>query len=76
MAEVDISAVFALLGNMSQGINRLETQGRDHAQKLTELRQTITEYHAAVLGHGILISELDERIRRLERLAGILPAQQ
>jgi hypothetical protein len=27
----------------------------------------VTNYHATVLGHGILISELDERVRRIER---------
>ena len=31
------------------------------------LRQAVTGYHASVMGHGILISELDERVRRIER---------
>jgi hypothetical protein len=30
------------------------------------LRQTSTEYHASVLGHGILISELQRRVLRIE----------
>ena len=31
------------------------------------LRQAVTGYHASVMGHGILISELDDRVRRIER---------
>ncbi len=30
------------------------------------LRQTVTEYHSSVIGHGILISERDARLRRVE----------
>ena len=30
------------------------------------LRQTVTQYHSSVLGHGILISDLEERVRRIE----------
>ena len=33
---------------------------------LAELRQTITHYHSSVVGHGILISDLEARIRRVE----------
>jgi hypothetical protein len=28
---------------------------------IASLRQTLTDYHASVLGHGILISELERR---------------
>jgi hypothetical protein len=27
----------------------------------------LTHYHASVLGHGIMLSELEERVRRIER---------
>ncbi len=36
----------------------------EHGQ--TSLRQAVTEYHSSVMGHGILISELDRRVRRIE----------
>jgi hypothetical protein len=29
-------------------------------------RQTLTQYHASVMGHGILFSELEHRVRRIE----------
>jgi len=38
------------------------------------LRQTLIEYHASVLGHGILISELDARLRRVEQHLNLPPA--
>jgi outer membrane murein-binding lipoprotein Lpp len=38
-----------------------------------DVRQTITEYHSAVIGHGILISDLEARLRRVERQLGIDP---
>jgi hypothetical protein len=27
----------------------------------------VIEYHSAVVGHGLIISELEERVRRLEQ---------
>ena len=39
----------------------------DLATSLASLREAMTNYHSTVLGHGILISELDERVRRIER---------
>ena len=30
------------------------------------LRQAVTQYHSSVLGHGILIGELEARVRRVE----------
>jgi hypothetical protein len=35
--------------------------------ELASLRRTVNEYHASVLGQGILVSALDERLRRIER---------
>ena len=39
----------------------------DLAAGLASLREAVTHYHSSVLGHGMLISELDERVRRIER---------
>lgn len=40
---------------------------------LASLNQTVTEYHAAVLGHGVSITDLDERLRRVEQHLGLPP---
>jgi hypothetical protein len=34
---------------------------------LADLRGTLPHYHSSVLGHGILYSEIEERVRGLER---------
>jgi ABC-type transporter Mla subunit MlaD len=46
----------------------------DLAAGLASLRDAVTHYHSSVLGHGILISELDERVRRIERHLKLEPA--
>lgn len=56
---------------------KLDDQGRktdDLAGQVSNLRQAVTEYHASVLGHGILISHLDERVRRIEKHLNLPPA--
>ena len=40
---------------------------------LASLRDAVTHYHSSVLGHGLLISELDERVRRIERHLKLAP---
>ena len=46
----------------------------DLAAGLASLRDAVTHYHSSVLGHGMLISELDERVRRIERHLKLQPA--
>ncbi len=56
---------------------RVDDQGRKLDRlsgDVATLRQTVIEYHASVLGHGILISELDARLRRVEQHLNLPPA--
>jgi len=46
----------------------------DLAHGQSSLRQAVTEYHSSVTGHGILISELDRRVRRIEDHLHLPPA--
>jgi hypothetical protein len=52
----------------------LERKVDDLGSQVTGLRQTVIEYHASVLGHGILISELGQRLRRVEQHLNLPPA--
>ena len=36
-------------------------------REAASLRQAITDYHGSVLGHGVLLTELEERLARVER---------
>ncbi|RBP07376.1 hypothetical protein DFR50_12721 [Roseiarcus fermentans] len=40
---------------------------KDTREQIVGLRRAVVEYHSAVVGHGIIISELEERVRRLEQ---------
>ena len=39
---------------------------RETREQIVGLRRAVVEYHSAVVGHGLIISELEERVRRLE----------
>ena len=36
-------------------------------ERIESLRQTVVQYHSLVVGHGFLISDLEGRVRRVER---------
>lgn len=44
------------------------------SKRISQVLQTVAEYHASVLGHGVLISELEERVRRIEEHLQLPPA--
>jgi hypothetical protein len=36
-------------------------------EQISGLRREVFEYHSSVVGHGVLISELDARVHRVEK---------
>jgi hypothetical protein len=52
---------------------KMELANKADKSDIADLRHALTTYHSAVLGHGILISEIEERVRRIERHVGISP---
>ena len=78
---VDLGAVYELLSEVAQTVRmhsqefdrvngRLDGMDRrldDLAAAVADLRSAVTEYHATVVGHGVLYSELEQRVRRIER---------
>jgi len=70
----DIAAVYQLLTQIAQTVTGHDRKLDDLAAGLVSLREAVTNYHAPVLGHGILIGELDERVRRIERHLNLEPA--
>jgi chromosome segregation ATPase len=40
---------------------------KETLEQIVGLRRAVIEYHSAVVGHGLIISELEERVRRLEQ---------
>ena len=40
---------------------------KELGEQIVGLRRAVIEYHTSVIGHGILISELEARVRRMEQ---------
>lgn len=40
---------------------------KDLGEQIVGLRRAVIEYHTSVIGHGVLISELEARVRRVEQ---------
>jgi chromosome segregation ATPase len=51
-----------------------EAEHKATREQIAGLRRAVVEYHSAVLGHGMLISDLEARVRRLEQKVGISDA--
>lgn len=45
----------------------LLTMQKDTRDQIVGLSRAMVEYHSAVLGHGLIISESEERVRPLEQ---------
>jgi len=62
----DVAAVYQLLSQVARTVGE-HTRKLDRLEDgMATLRETLTQYHSSVIGHGILISELDHRLRRVE----------
>ena len=40
---------------------------KELGEQIVGLRRAVIEYHTSVIGHGILISDLEARVRRVEQ---------
>jgi len=70
-----------ILGDHTRVLNDHTMVLHDHSRQLTDLahgqvtlRQTLTEYHSSVIGHGILYSQIEDRVRRIEQHLNLSPA--
>lgn len=46
---------------------KLTDTRKELGEQIVGLRRAVVEYHSAVVGHGILISDLEARLRRVEQ---------
>ena len=44
-------------------------------EQIAGLRRAVVEYHSVVIGHGVLISELEARVRRVEQHLDLPPIE-
>jgi hypothetical protein len=46
---------------------------KELSEQIVGLRRAVIEYHSTTVGHGILISELEARVRRVEQHLNLPP---
>ena len=51
----------------------IATMQKETREQIVGLRRAVIEYHSSVVGHGLLISEHEERIRRIEQALDLPP---
>ena len=67
----DLGHIVAMLGTVIETQHQMQLDARATQAELRELR---SEYHSSVLGHGVLISDLEDRVRRIEEHLQLPPA--
>lgn len=58
------SEINSLRSDVASDMAALEKRLSD---QIVGLRRAVMEYHSSAIGHGILISEFEERLRRVEQ---------
>jgi hypothetical protein len=58
------SDMHSLRADVASDLLNLEKRVND---QFVALRRSVMEYHSTAVGHGLLYSELEERVRRLEQ---------
>jgi hypothetical protein len=43
------------------------TTRKELSEQIVGLRRAVVDYHTSVVGHGVIISELEARVRRVEQ---------
>ena len=46
---------------------KIDATRKELGEQIVGLRRAVIEYHTSVIGHGVLISELEARLRRVEQ---------
>ena len=64
------SEVRSLRADVASDMMTLEKRLSD---QIVGLRRAVMEYHSSAIGHGVLLTEFEERLRRLERHVGLPP---
>jgi hypothetical protein len=52
---------------------KVDRTRKDLSDQIVGLRRAVVEYHTSAIGHGVLISELEARLRRVEQRLDLQP---
>ncbi len=64
------SEINSLRADVASDMVTLEKRLSD---QISGLRRSVMEYHSSQIGHGALLTEFEERLRRLEEHVGLTP---
>lgn len=64
------SEINSLRADVASDMLSLEKRLSD---QIVGLRRSVMEYHSSAIGHGVLLTEFEERLRRLEQHVGLSP---
>ena len=53
----------------------LMTMEKRLGERIAHLNRAVMEYHSSAVGHGVLISEFEERLRRVEQHLKLPPTE-
>lgn len=71
------SEIHSLRADVGSDIMNLEKQIKELEKRLSDqisgLRRSVMEYRSSQIGHGVLLTEFEERLRRLEEHVGLTP---
>jgi signal transduction histidine kinase len=71
----DIQKLDAKIDVVHTGLDaKIDATRRDLSDQVVGLRRAVIDYHTSTIGHGVLISELEARLRRVETHLGLEPA--
>jgi hypothetical protein len=45
------------------------------SDRITHLNRAVMQYHSSAIGHGVLFSEIEERLRRVEQHLNLPPSE-
>ncbi len=70
----EVSDIRSGLAEVRSNVNSLRadvasdllTMRKELSEQIVGLRRAVVDYHSSVIGHGMLISDLDARLRRVE----------
>jgi hypothetical protein len=68
----DVASDLAIMRNETSG--EIAVLRKETREQIVGVRRALTEYHSAVVGHGMLISDLEERVQRIEQRLDISPS--
>ncbi len=77
----EVSDIRSGLAEVRSNVNSLRadvasdllTMRKELSEQIVGLRRAVVDYHSSVIGHGMLISDLDARLRRVEQHLNLPP---